>query len=46
MPVTPVHRADTSSVPIGCNSELSAFRHVFVKIGKCARVSVWEFYKC
>jgi len=31
MPVTPVHKADTSSVPIGSNSERSAFRHVFVK---------------
>ena len=42
MPVTLVHRADTSAEPIVRNSERSAFRHVFVyrKMSACVCVGV------
>ena len=40
-PVTPVHRADTASVPIGTNKDRNTLRHVFVKHRKMrARVCV------
>jgi len=45
VPVTPVHSAEITFVPIGTNFERSAFRHVYVK-QMSAFVCVWDVDIC